>query len=284
MKIRSPAVAGSFYPAGREHLEKLLSSFMAYHPDPLPPAEKVAKLIGGIVPHAGYGYSGRIAVPFFQAVATSGETFDTVIILHPNHTSIGPTVALDMHEGWQTPLGVVAVDVALGDRLGFERSAEAHRYEHSAEVIVPMLQHFLPGGFMILPVAMGRIGHHEARKMAEKLREAVSAEGRKALIIASSDFSHFVTPEAGKELDDRAIEHIIRLDTEGFYDTVLRYRISICGYGPIMSLMEYVRPEKEHIAVQILARGHSGEVTLDDEVVHYLCAGVYRAEGTEGKE
>jgi AmmeMemoRadiSam system protein B len=109
-----------------------------------------------------------------------------------------------------------------------------------------------------------------AKALAEKIRDTINKTGRKLLIIASSDFSHYVSPIKGATLDDKAITHISNLDTQAFYQTVMKYNISICGFGPIMTLMEYANNDSKTQTVEILARGHSGRTNFDDEVVHYV--------------
>ncbi|HPK05139.1 MAG TPA: AmmeMemoRadiSam system protein B, partial [Bacteroidales bacterium] len=149
MKIRKPAVAGSFYPAYKEELSSVIRE-MALQQSPLA-IKDMGTITGGIIPHAGYIYSGRIALPFFSLLATTGQKFETIIILHPNHYGTGPQIALDTHEAWETPFGITALDLEISSALGLKISADAHRFEHSAEVMLPFLQFFLTHPFKIVP-------------------------------------------------------------------------------------------------------------------------------------
>jgi AmmeMemoRadiSam system protein B len=90
------------------------------------------------------------------------------------------------------------------------------------------------------------------------------------MIIASSDFSHFETPAEGERKDDMVLEQIKNQDTEKLYDTVIKNRISVCGYGPIMTLIEYSRLVSDRPRSSILARGHSGKTRPSDSVVDYI--------------
>ncbi|HHN48820.1 MAG TPA: AmmeMemoRadiSam system protein B [Bacteroidales bacterium] len=270
MKIRKPSVAGSFYPAGREQLLSMIRTMELEQELPDSTGSNYDKIFGGIVPHAGYMYSGSIALPFFQMIAAWPTQFETIVILHPNHYGHGPDMALDVHDAWETPLGITKIDLEPAKMLNIEKSADAHRFEHSAEVMLPLLQYFLPYTFRILPVALAHCDPASGKKLSIRLRDAMNASGRKMLIIASSDFSHFVSPELGKNLDDKAIEHISKLNTQAFYETVNRHNISICGYMPILTLMEFAKMAGRNPVVEMLARGHSGQVTAHDDVVHYV--------------
>ncbi len=269
MKIRKPSVAGSFYPAGREQLLSTIRTMELEQDFSVAVSSNYAKIYGGIVPHAGYMYSGSIALSFFRLIAAWPTRFETIVILHPNHYGKGPEIALDVHDAWETPLGITKIDQEPANMLNIEKSAAAHRFEHSAEVMLPLLQYFLPYTFRILPIALAHCDHGSGKELAIKLSDAMNAFGRNILIIASSDFSHFVSPEQGKTLDDKAIEHISKLNTQAFYETVNRHNISICGYMPIITLMEFAKIAGRNPVVEMLARGHSGQVTLHDDVVHY---------------
>jgi MEMO1 family protein len=269
MKIRKPSVAGSFYPEGREQLLSMIRTMELEQEFSDAAISGYGKIFGGIIPHAGYMYSGSIALPFFSLMTAWPTQFETIVILHPNHYGKGPKIALDVHDAWETPLGITNIDQELASLLNIEKSADAHRFEHSAEVMLPLLQYFLPYGFRILPIALSRCDPDSGRQLAAKISDAMKTTGRKILIIASSDFSHFVSPEQGKTFDDMAIEHISKLNTQAFYETVNRHNISICGYMPIITLMEFAKIAGRNPVVEMLARGHSGQVTLHDDVVHY---------------
>jgi MEMO1 family protein len=270
MKVRKPAVAGSFYPGSKEQLISVLRN-LGLQQDQIADLKPDRKITGGVVPHAGYVYSGRIALPFFQTIAASKTKFETIIILNPNHSGRGPAIALDIHDAWQTPLGLIPVDQEMSAQSGFEKSHAAHQFEHSAEVMLPFLQYFLPYSFQILPVSLSRQSPENCIVLAQQLKTAITKTGRQTLIIASSDFSHYVSPVEGALLDDKAIHYIKNLNTPEFYNTVMKYNISICGYGPIMALMEFAKTDKTESHVEILARGHSGQDNFYDEVVHYVC-------------
>ncbi len=275
MRVRTPAVSGKFYPSGKDELINLLHSIHLKEEKKFQHDFKPAVLFGGIVPHAGYVFSGFEAIHFFELVKRYREPFETVVILHPNHNGVGPELALDENDAWATPLGEVEIDTEFRDQMQIEASALAHKFEHSAEVMIPLLQYKLPYRTRILPLAMARQTPDHANQVASELVRVNRLLNRKLLIIASSDFSHYVSPAYGKKMDQMVIDRIEALDVEGIYETVKKNHISVCGFGPIMALLTYARTVNEWPETRILRRGHSGEILESSEVVDYVTMAVY---------
>lgn len=275
MKTRNPAVAGTFYPGSRSELIQLIESIYNEEMPNISREISPAQLIGGIVPHAGYIYSGYEAVHFFDMVKNYSETFDTFIIVNPNHSGYGSALALDSNDIWETPLGTVYVDKDFDDLLDIEVYPQAHTSEHSAEVMVPLLQYFIKYNYKILPISISHQTPEVAVKLANELYNANLELKKNILIIASSDFSHFVEPAYGKRMDDLVLQQIQEFNTEGVYHTVRSKNISVCGYGPIMTLMEYAKLVSKDPKIKILARGNSGKKGLSYDVVDYVSAVFY---------
>ena len=270
MKIRQSAVAGKFYPADKE---SLLDQIESIRKKELPDINLDLKnnfLIGGIVPHAGYMFSAYQAVHFFEIVKQSSQQFDTIVIVNPNHTGLGHEIAFDSNEYWETPLGLVSLDIEFGESLGIELSDIEQKREHSGEVMVPFLQYFLDYEFKIAPITLSNQTFKNARFLAERLKESASILDRKLLVIASSDFSHFLSPEEGREKDAFVLENIITLDSPSIEKVIHKKNISVCGYGPIMTLIEYAKLVSSNPKVDILRIGHSGEIIPSNEVVDYV--------------
>ncbi len=270
MNIRKPAVSGRFYPGNRDELINLLHSIhlkeeKKFMTDFTPPS-----IIGGICPHAGYVYSGYHAMHLFEIIKRHPEPIDTLIIIHPNHNGVGAEIALDESEAWETPLGTIMLDHELMDQMQFPKDSLAHKFEHSAEIMVPLIQYKIPYEVKIVPIAMTRQIPELARLMATRIYDANKVVKRKLFIIASSDFSHYVSPDHGNKMDQMVIDEIITFDTEGVYQAVKKNNISVCGFGPIMTLMEYSRKVVKYPEVKILRRGHSGEIHPSREVVDYI--------------
>jgi len=276
MKTRNAAVEGRFYPSTKSRIFAQIRDIeeSGRYPEPdLSPR----KVYGAVLPHAGHIYSGYQTIPFFQLIRRHRMYPDTFVIVHPNHTGMGPAVAIDDSEYWSNSIGEVPVDTALAGAMKLPFDHRAHIREHSAEVIIPFMQYFLSEHpFAIVPVCMLEQSHEQARIISDRIQTAVQKTGRKIMLIASCDFSHFLSPSAGANLDQKVLDHILQRDAPGVEKAVLKNRISVCGYGPIMALMEYARSKSAAYKIEILARGHSGEVSPSPEVVDYISLIAYK--------
>jgi AmmeMemoRadiSam system protein B len=260
-------VEGRFYPAGRRSIFELIHSLETQERYPVPEAPD-GKLLGAVLPHAGHIYSGHQCIPFFRMLASLDELPGTFVIVHPNHTGLGPPVAVDDSDLWVNTVGEVPVD---RKQTGLPMDGLAHRREHSAEVIIPFLQYYLPShSFSILPVCMRDQHHDTALEVSLALEKAQNETGRRIMILASCDFSHFLSPDEGRGRDQHVVDHILNRNPRGVEQAVHRYGASVCGYGPIMVLMHYSATLSSDYQFRILARGHSGEVHASPEVVHYI--------------
>jgi AmmeMemoRadiSam system protein B len=268
LSVRKPAVAGMFYPDQPKRLRELISKLLSSEKNKIKTELATQEIIGGVVPHAGYIYSGYEAVHFFELVRLSGKEFDTIIIVNPDHQGYSPEFATSPHDYWETPLGSVQIDRELADI--FPQSELAHSREHSAEVMLPFIQIFFNQKIKILPISIGSSTPETAKKLANKIFDAISQTNRKALIIASSDFSHYVDPLEGISQDDIALDRIFAKDSIGLYQMVKKYGITVCGYGPIMTLIEYSLLCSKSPKIAIAARGNSGKNSPSKSVVDYI--------------
>lgn len=275
MSVRQSAVAGSFYPGKAVKISKLLSQIISSEEQNINRKILPKQIIGGIVPHAGYKYSANEAVHFFYYLKNLKRSFDTFIIINPSHYGAKKEVSLDTHEAWSTPYGNVELDTELMDFMDIPRSSDAQQGEHSTEVILPYLQFFLDYEFKIIPITMRKQGYNCSRGLAEKIYKANQVKNRKLAIIASSDFSHNEQPEVGFYNDNLVINRILNNSIRGLYDTIHENNISVCGYGPIMTLMFYSRMINSDYKVEILARGNSAKHSDEGLVVDYVSALFY---------
>jgi hypothetical protein len=143
-----------------------------------------------------------------------------------------------------------------------EESMLAHRHEHSIEVQVPFIQ-YLAADRRFVPVSMMRQDLKGAVALGKVIRSAIG--GRDAVVIASTDFSHYVSPETAKEKDALAIDRILDLDSRGLYDVVRKNSITMCGFGPVMAMMEAVQGSE----AELLKYATSGDISPMSEVVGY---------------
>jgi len=270
MKIRKAAFSGKFYPNNAKDLKNLIEKILIKEKNNIALKYASENFIGGIVPHAGYVYSAYQAVHFFKIAQEAGRKFQTIIILNPNHTGYGADISLDENDAWNSPLGDLMIDSEFYALLPFDKSEISHKYEHSGEVMLPLLQYFLGSEIQIVPITIMKQSYENSKKIAQAIFQANAQLKKEILIIASSDFTHFESPEKRKTLDDYVINNIFQFNTQGVYSEVKSRNISVCGYGPIMTLMEYAKMVFNIPQCVMLKRGHSGEVHQSSEVVNYI--------------
>lgn len=271
MNIRKPAVAGRFYPSDPDDLRDMIR-LLENKSSCTSPYGKISdeKMVGSVVPHAGYIYSGMHASCFFRLIRSENIAFDTAVIIHPLHASWGGHAVSDDHDAWETPLGIVNLDQEFIREAGFPVSSRDHLTEHSAEVQVPFLQYYAASDFNIVPLGMKDQTPEEAANISGQLLKAERKLGRKILILASSDFSHYIDPTEGYRKDQLVLDMIMDMDPPAVYRVVHEANVSACGYGPIMCLMEYAKEKCGIPDITILSRGNSGEVHPAPEVVDYI--------------
>jgi AmmeMemoRadiSam system protein B len=159
----------------------------------------------------------------------------------------------------------------FGSLLDLPESGSAHAHEHSGEVLLPFIQHYFKGHpFGIVPICMADQSFERASELGTRIFHASQRLEKCIMVLASSDFSHFLTSEEGYNADQPVVDAICSGDIEGVYSAVTQRRVTVCGYGPIMALMTYSALLDPSYNTHILARGHSGEVSPSREVVDYI--------------
>lgn len=276
MKTRDAVMEGRFYPATKEKIFKQLREIEMVGKYDVP-SIRPDQIFGAVLPHAGHVYSGYQTIPFFQLLRNQQLYPETFVIVHPNHTGIGPGCAVADADVWKNSIGEVPVDREFARVLDLPFDRLAHAREHSAEVIVPYLQFYLPPeSFSILPVCLMDQSYGNASEVAGKINLAAEVTGRRVMVLASCDFSHFLSPEEVVRRDGYVLDAIHSGKPESVESAVRNYQASVCGYGPIMVLMEYAKASGKDYNVEILASGHSGDVYPSSEVVHYISMIFYK--------
>jgi hypothetical protein len=240
MQVRTPAVAGMFYPKTNQELKSSIKNCFLHNfgPGKLPPSLDNKKIIGAICPHAGYEYSGPIAANSYYTI--SSQRPDLVIIIGPNHWGIGRDVAL-MKEGvWRTPLGDIDVDTESAIEINkicklIELDYFSHTRDHCLEVQLPMLQEIFFHKFKILPLILIDQSRHAAIEIGRAI--AKIAKIKNVMIIGSSDFTHYEPNNFAHMQDESLIETIVSMDVDKFYQVLQEKQVSACGYGAIASTM-----------------------------------------------
>jgi AmmeMemoRadiSam system protein B/AmmeMemoRadiSam system protein A len=197
--------------------------------------------IGLVLPHAGYVYSGAVA-----GAAISRIRFrDVFVIIGPNHTGRGKPFSIMTEGTWKTPLGSVAIDSDLARNIlrtssYLEEDSAAHEFEHSIEVQLPFLQ-FLKSDVKIVPIVFGYGSGDIYQNIGYELARTVLDSNKEAVIIASSDMTHYESQESANTKDKQAIDAISSLDEDLLLKRVTDLDISMCGYGPAISLIAAAR-------------------------------------------
>jgi len=259
MGVRNPAVAGRFYPKDPIALTAEVRSYLS-------PEEKKVDALGCVVPHAGYIYSGRIAGAVFAKINIPRRC----IILCPNHTGVGRPLAIMSEGAWETPLGSVPIASNLANALKdsfspLTENSEAHHAEHAIEVELPFLQILRPD-FEFVPVALGTGQFDLLEALGVALANVVLAQAEPVLIVASSDMNHYENDETTRKKDARAIKQILALDPRGLFDVVKKENISMCGFGPTVTMLTAAK-RLGTPSVELVSYATSGDVSGDPEMV-----------------
>lgn len=266
--IRPPAGAGTFYDLEKERLKKQIKACFNHSLGPKKIKEE--KVIGVVVPHAGFIYSGPVAAWSYSRIPKANY-----IILGPNHRLFGTRFAI-MKEGvWKTPLG----DVNINEKAATEvmkcplikYDPIAHQYEHSIEVQLPFLQYRFGNDFEFVPICVSNDYPtqdflEQCRIIGKAIADAIKKQKKKWVVIASSDFSHYVPHDYAFSIDNYAIESIVDLNERSFFARVEEKNISICGFGPIAIAMVACK-ELDVKKGRLLKYASSGDITGDKNAV-----------------
>ncbi|MGA9365237.1 MAG: AmmeMemoRadiSam system protein B [Bacteroidota bacterium] len=271
--IREPAVAGMFYPEDRLTLDREVDALIKRAE-----VKKIkGELRGLISPHAGYVYSGYTAASGYRLL--EGKSVQTVVIIAPSHREYFRGISVFSGSAYSTPLGILEVDDELRSELVrdggvIEASLSGHREEHAIEVQLPFLQKVL-ADFKILPIVMGDQRRDFCVALGKRLGEIL--KGRKALLVASSDLSHYYPYDIACKLDQVIINDVQEFGEERLLEDLDSQRAEACGGGPIVAMLIAAR-ELGADKVEVLHYCNSGDVTGDkDGVVGYLSAAVMKA-------
>jgi AmmeMemoRadiSam system protein B len=251
MSVREPVVAGTFYPVGQTDCQAEVEQYLgAAHAS----SPRLGRVVGGIVPHAGWMCSGAVAARVFAALEPNPP--ETVVIFGAVHQMIGETAAAFASGMWRTPLGPVAIDEELASALVghtdlIADDAQPHRLEHSIEVQVPFVRQALPDA-KLLPI-MVPPGRH-SQDVGQAVADAVRQAGRSAAYVGSTDLTHYgprygFAPEGigrkgivwAKETNDRRMLDLILAMREDAVVDEARAHHNACGAGAIAATIAACR-------------------------------------------
>jgi AmmeMemoRadiSam system protein B len=271
INLRAPAAAGTFYDLEKDRLVQQIEACFKHKFGP----KKIEKeeFIATIVPHAGYIYSGAVAAWSYSKIPKCNY-----VIIGPNHQGIGPTFSIMKESVWKTPLGEIATDNNLVEKLMekcklLQYDVLAHQYEHSIEVQLPFLQYRFGNDFKFVPISVLNV--FADKDFLESCKQVGSAIGnvlkkeKDWIIIASSDFSHYIPHETAEKIDKKLIKAIEKLDEDQFFELIRKLDASVCGFGPIAIALVAAK-ELGAKKGKLLCYKTSGDITEDfSSVVGY---------------
>src|SRR4051812_21138578 len=270
--IRPAAVAGTWYPGSAGALTREVDDYLK-----AATAGPRGDLRAIIAPHAGIMFSGPVGAYAYKATAPGN--FDVAVLVGPSHFVAFDGAALWPEGGFDSPLGVARIDEAAARALAkspiVKEMPAAHRREHSLEMQLPFLRRLHPH-LPIVPVLIGA----QHRETIDGLAEAIvgALDGRRALLVASTDLSHYFDAKTAVSLDGRVQERVAAFDPDGLLDLFEQYpedergRYVACGGGAAIAVMKAARGLGAKHG-RVLKYAHSGEVSGDyDGVVGYLAA------------
>ena len=142
--------------------------------------------------------------------------------------------------------------------------------------MIPLLQKFIHYDYKILPITITFQTFDNAKYVAEQIKKANDRLKKRIFIIASTDFSHFIHPKKGEELDQLVIDKILHNESREVESVIKKNHISVCGPGPIMALMEYAKLVADNPNINLLKKGNSGDIIPSNEVVDYVSMMFYK--------
>jgi len=257
--IRNPVVAGQFYPGEPSQLKSMIEKLVDKQADK-------EEVIGVVLPHAGYPYSGPVA-----GAAISRIKFkDTFIIMGPSHSGIGKPLSIMTEGKWKTPLGEVEIDSELAGKIlavsnKLHEDSSAHEHEHSIEVQIPFLQYFKKD-IKIVPIILGYASDDDYKETGVEIAKAIKELKKEAIIIASGDMTHYESQESAQRKDDKAIESILSLDENELSRLYNKLNISMCLFPPAMALISAAK-EMGATHAELVKYQTSGDITGDYSAV-----------------
>lgn len=272
LDIRPSPIAGQWYPSDARRLAATVDSYI--HEATLP--ELDGEVIAIMTPHAGHIYSGPVAGYAFATLR--GLQPELVVVASPMHYPYSQALLTTAHLAYETPLGSIPVDAEavqrvdsfLQEALGFGMAYIRRDREHSLEIELPFLQRVLTTEFRLLPVMVRDASASVTRALGLSMAKAI--QGHNAILVASTDLSHFYPQKVANKLDEEVLRRVEAFDPEGVLNAEEEGVGFACGRGALAAVLWAAR-ELGADNVKILRHATSGDVTGDySQVVGYGAA------------
>lgn len=268
LDLRPSPIAGTWYPANPKSLSASIDEYLINVNLP-----KIhGQVIGVIAPHAGYRYSGAVAAYAFATLR--GLTPDLVVVLSPFHNYHSHPLLTTKHQAYSTPLGTIEVDQTalseLQNHLNIPITPISNDKEHSLEIELPFLQRVLKNDFKLLPIMIRAQEEFVAQQLGEAL--AHTLKDKNALLVASTDLSHFYEQQTANQLDREMLQRFTTLKPSSIFEAERLGKGFACGHAAV-AVVEWAAQGLGANHVQVLKHATSGDVTGDhSSVVGYGAA------------
>jgi AmmeMemoRadiSam system protein B/AmmeMemoRadiSam system protein A len=284
--VHWPEGAGRWYPADPSSLQATVDDYVGQaEMEPIP-----GRVVAVIVPHAGYLYSGAVAGYAFRALREAGCAGHTIAVIGDSHSGNGSAeIAVWAAGAFETPLGRTPVDeevaqalVAADKRIEFDR--KAFQLEHPVENQLPFIQTVCPGARLV-PIVIRQPSLENAQILADALVEAFG--NQPALVVASTDLSHYHTYDEARKMDEVALQAIVSLDPQAVADSPRRCTelglgggdpLTMCSQGAVMTAL-IAATQMGADRATVLHYANSGDVAIGerDQVVGYGAVALWQA-------
>jgi AmmeMemoRadiSam system protein B len=268
LDLRPSPIAGTWYPANPKSLSANIDEYLINVNLP-----KIhGQVIGVIAPHAGYRYSGAVAAYAFATLR--GLTPDLVVVLSPFHNYHSHPLLTTKHQAYSTPLGTIEVDQTalseLQNHLNIPITPISNDKEHSLEIELPFLQRVLKNDFKLLPIMIRAQEEFVAQQLGEALAQTL--KDKNALLVASTDLSHFYEQQTANQLDREMLQRFTTLKPSSIFEAERLGKGFACGHAAVAAV-EWAAQGLGANHVQVLKHATSGDVTGDhSSVVGYGAA------------
>jgi MEMO1 family protein len=273
---RPSPIVGKWYPDRPDLLKESVEGYIEGAALPAMDGEVIAV----VTPHAGHKYSGGVAGHAFAAL--KGQSPDLVAVVAPMHHPMPFRLISSAHQAYLTPLGPIEIDQDalrtldndLNQSLGFGLTLVREDLEHSLEITLPFLQCVLPPSFTLLPIMVRDQRRSTMHQLGLSLAEVLWS--RRAVLVASTDLSHFYPQDIANRLDGEVLSRLKDFDPQSILDVEEEGKGFACGRGPLAAVL-WAAQELGADRVEILNYATSGDISGDyEQVVGYASAACLR--------